>query len=241
MNEESCDGPHQQLSVVLHFAFACNKFAISHRYEMFLVNSDNCASKKPSLWATATTPSTSSSACRIKRASKARTKLAEDTVNPISTTSRRHVRSRRDSGCICVGVCLSNFVSMLMFNCEMQRALFRVPTPRPPVLKHSQLHKLHGKSNLPGANVPCKALKGRRKITFGQACLKSKCLLCRSVSSVKAMMPWPAFQLQRHSHQSHRDTSKNGRLSRLSRPGLPLLRLDPTRFNQEAMLRCQGH
>ena len=43
-------------------------------------------SKKPSLCATATIPSMSMSSELGKLASKARTKLAEDTVSPISTT-----------------------------------------------------------------------------------------------------------------------------------------------------------
>ena len=86
--------------------------------------------------------------------------------------------------------CLLNFVlyqCLQILRLQMKRnkgcsterccALFRVPTPRPPVLQ-GNIHNFttcymanFTTSNLAGANVPCKTLKGRGKITFGQACL----------------------------------------------------------------------
>lgn len=122
----------------------------------------NCASKKPSLWATATTPSTSSSfESRIKCASKARTKLAEDTVNPISTTSQGHQDYQWMEVALVsfVRVCLLNFVSMpakFTFANDAQQRMFNWKmlclvsssnsTSSSPAGKHSQLHKLlHGK------------------------------------------------------------------------------------------------
>lgn len=95
VHEESCNGPHQKLFVVLHFAFtSLHIFRHSFCRETFAPKPTKPArgrpfpAKKPSLCATATIPSMLSSElpelCKV--ASKARTKLAEDTVSPISTT-----------------------------------------------------------------------------------------------------------------------------------------------------------